>query len=56
MLTALRHLSQQKKPSEVVIPGLLDGLINLNRLVRLRFRAVDKRRAEQNAGEAFVSD
>ncbi|WP_340149611.1 glycosyltransferase [uncultured Sneathiella sp.] len=44
MLTALRHLAQQKKPSEVVIPGLLDGLTNLNRLVRLRFREVDRRR------------
>jgi len=34
---ALRQLSQQKKPSETIIPGLLDGLKNLNRLARLRF-------------------
>lgn len=46
MLTALRQLAQQKKPSEVIIPGLLDGLTNLNRLVRLRFKAVDKRKSE----------
>ena len=46
MLTALRHLAQQKKPSDVIIPGLLDGLDNLNRLVRLRFKSVDKRRLD----------
>lgn len=45
MLTALRQLAQQKKPSEVIIPGLLDGLTNLNRLVRLRFKSVDKRKS-----------
>jgi len=44
MMTALRQLAQQKKPSETIIPGLLDGLKNLNRLVRLRFKAVDKRK------------
>lgn len=33
MATALRHLSQQGRPSDVVVPGLLDGLPNLNRLV-----------------------
>lgn len=46
MLTALRQLTQQKLPSEVVIPGLLDGLNNLNRLVKLRFRDARKARAE----------
>jgi predicted glycosyltransferase len=56
MLTALRHLSQQKKPSEVIIPGLLDGLTNLNRLVSLRFKAVDKRRAALSSGQAIASD
>ncbi|TNE35483.1 MAG: hypothetical protein EP348_08810 [Alphaproteobacteria bacterium] len=45
MLTALRQLAQQKKPSEIVIPGLLDGLENLNRLVNMRFQEVDRRRA-----------
>jgi predicted glycosyltransferase len=33
MATALRHLPQQRRPSEVVVPGLLDGLDNVNRLV-----------------------
>ncbi len=46
MLTALRQLNQQKPPAEVVIPGLLDGLDNLNRLVKLRFRDASKARAE----------
>lgn len=32
MATALRHLSQQRRPSDVVVPGLLDGLENVNRL------------------------
>ena len=33
MATALRQLTQQARPSDVVIPGLLDGLNNINRLV-----------------------
>ena len=33
MATALRQLLQQHKPSDVVVPGLLDGLDNVNRLV-----------------------
>jgi predicted glycosyltransferase len=33
MATALRHLPQQSVPSQVVVPGLLDGLDNVNRLV-----------------------
>ena len=32
MATALRHLAQQQAPSDVIIPGLLDGLENVNRL------------------------
>ena len=32
MVTALRQLSQQRRPSDVVVPGLLDGLENVNRL------------------------
>ncbi|MDA0702437.1 MAG: glycosyltransferase [Proteobacteria bacterium] len=39
MATALRHLPQQPRPSEVVIPGLLDGLENVNRLVARRIEA-----------------
>ncbi len=34
MVTALRHLPRQSPPSSVVIPDLLDGLPNVNRLVR----------------------
>ncbi len=34
MATALRQLPQQALPSEVVVPGLLDGLVNVNRLVQ----------------------
>ena len=32
MATALRHLPQQRRPSEVIVPGLLDGLDSVNRL------------------------
>jgi predicted glycosyltransferase len=32
MATALRQLPQQPAPSDVIIPGLLDGLENVNRL------------------------
>ncbi len=32
MATALRHLPQQGLPSDVILPGLLDGLDNVNRL------------------------
>ncbi len=35
MITALRHLPQQRRPSDVIVPGLLDGLDNVNRLVTL---------------------
>jgi hypothetical protein len=38
MASALRRLPQQNRPSEVVVPGLLDGLANLNRLVERRLR------------------
>ena len=32
MATALRQLTQQRRPSEIVLPGLLDGLDNTNQL------------------------
>jgi predicted glycosyltransferase len=32
MAAALRHLTRQPCPSSVVIPGLLDGMLNVNRL------------------------
>jgi len=34
MATALRHLPQQPRPSDVVIPGLLDGRANVVKLAR----------------------
>jgi predicted glycosyltransferase len=33
MATALRHLPQQQLPSQVIVPGLLDGQENVQRLV-----------------------
>lgn len=33
MAKALRELPRQLKPSEIVVPGLLEGLINVNRLI-----------------------
>ncbi|MEC9347206.1 MAG: glycosyltransferase [Pseudomonadota bacterium] len=33
MAAALRRMPRQKKPSEVVVPGLLEGLTNVNRLI-----------------------
>jgi predicted glycosyltransferase len=41
MATALRQLPQQARPSSVVVPGVLDGLDNIGRLVR---RALTERR------------
>jgi predicted glycosyltransferase len=35
MATAIRQLMQQRRPSQVVVPGLLDGLENVNRLVAM---------------------
>ena len=32
MAAALRRLPHQRRPSEVVVPGLLEGLVNVNRL------------------------
>ena len=34
MATALRHLPQQHRPSDIIVPGLLDGLPNVKRLAR----------------------
>ena len=33
MATALRALPRQRRPSEVIVPGLLEGLVNVNRLI-----------------------
>jgi predicted glycosyltransferase len=43
MATALRQLPQQRRPSDVVIPGLLDGLVNLNRLASPHLKGAQRR-------------
>jgi predicted glycosyltransferase len=51
MATALRQLPQQRLPSQVVVPGLLDGLYNVNRLAQqwlARQRRPRIRRATHN--------
>jgi predicted glycosyltransferase len=49
MATALRQLPQQALPSEVVVPGLMDGLENVNRLASQAIARVRKaERAERN--------
>jgi hypothetical protein len=35
MADLLNGFAQQKRPSEVVVPGLLEGLDNISRLVHL---------------------
>jgi predicted glycosyltransferase len=45
MATALRQLPQQNLPSEVVIPGLLDGLASVNKLVHRALTARPQRPA-----------
>ena len=52
MATALRHLPQQNRPSDVVVPGLLDGLDNLNRLVERQLRSRYVPRVALAAGQA----
>jgi predicted glycosyltransferase len=51
MITALRQLTQQSPPSDVVLPGLLDGLPNINRLVGRHF---DKKRSGENSSDLAV--
>ena len=34
MAAALRHLTEQPPPSAVDVPGLLDGMLTVNRLAR----------------------
>ena len=41
MADALRALPRQKRPSEIVVPGLLEGLINVNRLIEPWIRPAD---------------
>jgi predicted glycosyltransferase len=44
MATALRHLPQQKLPSETIVPGLLDGQTSLIRLAALWLGRTRRRR------------
>lgn len=46
MAAALRHLPEQRRPSEVVVPGLLDGMDNVHRLAR---RWLDRPESERKA-------
>lgn len=48
MATALRQLPQQGLPSDVILPGLLDGLDNVNRLADI---AIARRRRPNNVGD-----
>ncbi|MCH9019599.1 MAG: hypothetical protein IIA73_04455 [Proteobacteria bacterium] len=52
MATALRRLPQQRPPSAVVIPGLLDGFVNVNRLVKLLLGERERAVAVARAGGA----
>jgi predicted glycosyltransferase len=51
MITALRQLTQQSPPSDVVLPGLLDGLPNISRLVGRHF---DKKRSGESSSDLAV--
>jgi predicted glycosyltransferase len=53
MATALRQLPQQSLPSDVVVPGLMDGLENVNRLASQAIVRV--RRAERGAERTAAS-
>jgi predicted glycosyltransferase len=46
MARALRHLPEQPRPSEIVVPGLLDGIDNVHRLTR---KWLDRPVAERKA-------
>ncbi len=52
MATALRHLPQQNRPSDVMTPRLLDGLDNLNWLVERQLRSRYVPRVALAAGQA----
>lgn len=56
MATALRHLPQQGLPSEVVLPGLLDGLDNVNRLADIAIARRRERDDDGNERDAAAGD
>ncbi len=51
MITVLRQLPQQSPPSDVVLPGLLDGLPNISRLVGKHF---DKKQSGESTSDLAV--
>lgn len=51
MITTLRQLPQQNAPSDVVLPGLLDGLPNINRLAG---KHLDKIRSSESSSDLAV--
>ena len=51
MVTALRCLPQQKRPSEIVLPGLLDGLESVHRLASPWLGAPRRQRIALAAGD-----
>ena len=53
MATALRHLPQQGVPSDVVVPGLLDGLGSVWRLVSKQLSHPHRGPASLDAGEGI---
>ena len=53
MATALRHLPQQGLPSDVVVPGLLDGLGSVWRLVSKQLSHPHRGPASLDAGEGI---
>src|SRR3546814_15907186 len=61
MATALRNLPQQRRPSEVVVPGLLDGPANVVRLADYWLKhgtsrlTVAGRSEESHVGKEWVS-
>ncbi|MBT3915766.1 MAG: hypothetical protein HN731_03165 [Rhodospirillaceae bacterium] len=51
MITALRQLTQQYPPSNVVLPGLLDGLPNISRLAG---KHLDRKRTGESSADLAV--
>ncbi len=48
MAQALKEMPKQKKPSEIIVPGLLEGLENVNRLIEPRVNNKLNIRTEKN--------
>ena len=53
MAAALCQLTQQNPPSEIILPGLLDGLKNINRLVNQNM--AKSRRQELSTIDQLIS-